>query len=376
MLMHNGGVPDPDSLNGETELGSGPRLWPDALIVLDSQRRVTGWFGAARRLLGWTAEEAVGCDIQTLLHPRDALGDAIDLGACESAHVMHTIIGTPEQEVLVESKQRPELWLGVCCSFERADDGRITRIIAVARDITRRKHIDLAKSEVVSAVSHELRSPVSSIKGFTSTLRNRWDRFDDKTKKHLLATIESDTDRVTRLIGELLDITRIESRTLEVHPYIIDLRDIAAKVTARLSHRTEAHTLLVDFPDVFPSVYADPDKIEQVLINLVENAVKYTAGGRVTVGGEVGAEQVRISVSDQGEGIPPDQRTKVFGKFYRRAQQAGSPSGTGLGLYISKGLVEAHGGRIWVEERDGGGARFTFTLPLPDLELPDGGDQD
>src|SRR5437870_726046 len=373
--MHNGGAPDPGNPNRDTELGSGPRLWPDAMIVLDGQRRVTGWFGAARRLLGWSAEEAVGRDIQALLHPRDALGNAMDLGACESARLMHTITGTPEQEVLVESKHRPELWLGVCCSFERAEDGRITRIIAVARDITRRKHIDLAKSEVVSAVSHELRSPLSSIKGFTSTLLSRWDRFDEKTKKHLLATIESDTDRVTRLISELLDITRIESRTLQVHPYIVDLRDIAAKVTARLSHGTEAHTLLVDFPEVFPSVYADPDKIEQVLINLVENAVKYTAGGKVTVGGDVGSEQVRISVSDEGEGIPPEQRAKVFGKFYRRAQQAGSPSGTGLGLYISKRLVEAHGGRIWVEERAGGGAAFIFTLPLPDHKLPDGSDQ-
>src|SRR2546425_465700 len=185
--MHNGGAGGPGNPNRDAELGSGPPLWPDALIVLDGQRRVTGWFGAAGRLLGWSAGEAVGRDIQALLHPRDALGNAIDLGACESARLMHTITGTPEQEVLVESKQRPELWLGVCCSFGRADDGRITRIVVVARDITRRKRIDLAKSEVVSALSHELRSPLSSIKGFTSTLRSRWDRLDDETKKHLLA---------------------------------------------------------------------------------------------------------------------------------------------------------------------------------------------
>jgi PAS domain S-box-containing protein len=352
--------------------GAVPRLWPDAMIVLDGRRRVTGWFGAARRLLGWAPEEALGRDIEELLQPEDGLGNPIDLSACEaSARILHSITGTPEQEVLVTSKHRRELWLGVCCSFERDTDGRITRVVAVARNITPRKRIDLAKSEVISAVSHELRSPLSSVKGFTSTLRRRWDRFDDATKKHLLATIESDVDRVTRLIGELLDITGIEAGTLQVHRYVIDLPEIAAKVTARLSHTATAHTLLTEFPEAFPPVFADPDKIEQVLTNLVENALKYTDGGKVTVAGEVEAGQVRISVADQGEGIPPEQRPKVFAKFYRRPHQPGAPSGTGLGLYISRGLVEAHGGRIWVDEADGGGAVFRFMLPTVEPEQPE-----
>jgi PAS domain S-box-containing protein len=366
--MDNGEAPDPGKPVGRTELDLALRRLPDAVIELDGNGRVTGWLGAAARLLGWSAEEAVGRDVQTLLRPRDALGNRVELGACESARVLHTITGTPEQEVLVECRHRQELWLGVSCSFERAAGGRITRVVAVGRDITRRKRIDLPKSEVLSAVSHELRSPLSSIKGFTSTLLSHWERFNDEAKRDLLTAVESDADRVTRLINELLDIARIEAGTLVVHPYIIDLRDLAAKVVARLAHRTEAHTLLVDFPPTFPPAHADPDKIEQVLTNLVENAVRHTPAGTITVAGETGDQQVRISVSDEGEGIPPEQRAKVFGKFYRREQQAGSPSGTGLGLYISKRLVEAHHGRIWVEGRPGGGAVFAFTLPLVDLE--------
>jgi len=281
--------------------------------------------------------------------------------------VLQITTGTPEQELLVETKYRPEVWLGVICSFERDAGGHISRIVVLARDITRRKRIDLAKSEVISAVAHELRSPLTSVKGFTSTLLHRWDRFDDETKKHLLVTIESDADRVTRLIGELLDVSRIEAGRLELRRYPIDIAEIARKVTGRLAPTTDAHTLSMAFPDSFPAVYGDPDKLEQVLTNLVENAVKHTEKGEVTVSGVVEDSRVRVSVADRGDGIPKEHRLAVFGKFFRRGRH-GSPSGTGLGLFISKGLVEAHGGRIWVEEHNGGGAVFTFTLPVAEAE--------
>ena len=343
------------------EIVSGMR---DAVIVLDGHRRVTGWFGAAPRLLGWQADEVAGMEIDTLLQPRDANGNATCMATCDPRCVLSITTGTPEQEYLVETKQRPELWLGVCCSYERGPDGQINRITMVARDVTRRKRIDMAKSEVISAVAHELRSPLTSVKGFTSTLLHRWDRFDDETKKHLLITIESDADRVTRLIGELLDVSRIEAGRLELRRYPIDVTELADKVTGRLAPTTETHTLSMEFPEGFPPVYGDPDKIEQVLTNLIENAVKHTANGAVTVRGEIEDSRVRISVADQGEGIPKEHRLAVFGKFFRRGGRAGHATGTGLGLFISKGLVEAHGGRIWVEERDGGGAVFAFTLPL------------
>lgn len=345
----------------------------DALIVLDDQRCINAWLGAAPQLLGWDADEVAGKSIDDLLHPRDTNGNATSIGPGDLSCVLGITTGTPEQEVLVRTKAGRELWLGICCSFLRSPSvprGPITGVVAVARDVTRRKRIDLAKSEVISAVAHELRSPLTSVKGFTSTLLHRWDRFDDATKKHLLVTIESDADRVTRLIGELLDVSRIEAGRLELRRYPIDVVEIVDKVKGRLTPIADKHSLSSSFPDAFPMVYGDPDKLEQVLTNLVENAIKHTEQGEITVTGSADATSVAIRVADHGEGIPKEHRLAVFGKFFRR--RAGSPSGTGLGLFISKGLVEAHNGRIWVEERPGGGAVFAFTLPRAEAETAAG----
>jgi signal transduction histidine kinase len=240
--------------------------------------------------------------------------------------------------------------------------------VAVARDITRRKRVDLAKSETISAVSHELRSPLTSVKGFTATLLSKWDRLDDETKKHLLFTIDTDADRVTRLIGELLDVSRLEAGRLHLQRQMVCIVDVAREVVERVGHLSSKHMIGMDFPDAFPEVYADPDKIQQVLTNLVENAVKYTAGGRVDVTGSYADGTVQVAVSDEGEGIPAEHRHQVFGKFFRRI--GGSPTGTGLGLYITKGLIEAHGGHIWVDEAPGGGAVFAFTLPVATPRQP------
>lgn len=343
----------------------------DALIVLNPDHSILEWLGAANRLLGWSAEEVVGKSVNELLEPRDANGNQTCIGPWDCAGVLSITTGTPEQEVLVRTRTQRDIWLGIACGFQRNGDGEVIRIVALARDINRRKRIDMAKSEVISAVSHELRSPLTSVKGFTSTLLHRWDRFDDETKKHLLVTIESDADRVTRLIGELLDVSRIEAGRLQLSRYPIDITEIAHKVTDRLRPISQTHTLSTAFPAGFPAVYADPDKIEQVLTNLVENAVKHTESGAVTVSGAVDGDRVQVDVADQGEGIPREHRLAVFGKFFRRGGRAGSPSGTGLGLYISKGLVEAHGGKIWVDGAPGGGSIFSFTLPVAQASEPD-----
>lgn len=337
-------------------------LLPDALVVLDADKRVVGWTGAAPRLFGWSAGEMVGAHIDERLRPRDANGNPCCFGPKDPRRVLRTVKRMTEQEILAMTKAGADVWLGVTCGFERDAAGRVGRVVAVARDITRRKRIDLAKSETISAVSHELRSPLTSVKGFTSTLLNKWDRLDDDTKKHLLFTIDTDADRVTRLIGELLDVSRLEAGRLHLRRQMVCIPQVARRVVERVGPLSSKHTLEAAFPDAFPDVYADPDKVQQVLTNLVENAVKYTAGGRVRVTGSYADSAVQVTVCDEGEGIPSEHRHQVFGKFFRRI--GGSPTGTGLGLYISKGLVEAHGGRIWVDDAPGGGAVFAFTLPL------------
>ncbi|MBW3589050.1 MAG: PAS domain-containing sensor histidine kinase [Actinobacteria bacterium] len=336
----------------------------DAIIVLDSEQCITQWLGSAERLLGYSEADVVGRNIDDLLRPMDSNGNEACLGPQGPPAMLRISKGMPEREALVVTKSGETLWIGVTAGFEHDDNGGVSSTVLVARDITRRKTVDLAKSEVISAVSHELRSPLSSVKGFTQTLLHKWDRFDDDTKKHLLTTINYDADRVTRLITELLDISRLEAGRLQLRKTSVDLVALATDVISRIQPRAEMHKLDSEFPAKFPEVFADRDKIEQVLTNLLENAVKYTEKGDVMVRGSFDDTEVKVTVADQGEGIPKEHRIQVFGKFFRRGERPGNPSGTGLGLYISKGLVEAHGGKIWVDDAAKTGAAFRFTLPL------------
>ncbi|MEX2587049.1 MAG: ATP-binding protein [Actinomycetota bacterium] len=334
----------------------------EGVVVIDAQGRVTHWLGASGRLLGWSADQARGRHFDDLLDPNDANGNRTCVWPGASEYRMRTIKGSPEREMSVTTKSGKRVWVGVTTGVRRQPSGSVVAATAVLRDIRRRKQIDTTKSEVILAVAHELRSPLTSVKGFTSTLLHRWDRFDDADKKRLLQTINTDVDRVTRLIGELLDVSRLEAGRLTLNRRMVRINDIAAGVVDRLRPRARAHRIDCVFPEQFPQVSADSDKIEQVLTNLVENAVKYTPGGAIQVVGSVHDSSVWIEVSDEGAGVSAEHKKTVFAKFFRVGANA-SP-GSGLGLYISKGLVEAHGGRIWVENNQGGGAVFTFTLPL------------
>jgi signal transduction histidine kinase len=213
-------------------------------------------------------------------------------------------------------------------------------------------------------VSHEIRSPLTSVKGFTSTLLHRWERFTDEQKRVMLETINHDADRVTRLLTDLLNVSRLEAGRLELKRQEIDLRALATEVIQRLSAREEAagHNLSADMPETLPAVLADPNKIDQVMTNLVENAIKYARPGRIVVGAADDGDHVVVRITDEGEGIDPKHLPHIFTKFYRRGTGE-RHAGTGLGLYICKGIVEAHGGTIWVDRSGPNGTTFAFTLP-------------
>jgi signal transduction histidine kinase len=221
--------------------------------------------------------------------------------------------------------------------------------------------------EIVAIVSHELRSPLTSVKGYTSLLLNRWDRLNDDQKKMMLAQVHQDADRVTRLITELLDISRLETGRLVLRRQLVDLPDLVDVVVEKLSVTHDELECKRAFPTAFPRVYADPDKVEQVLTNLVENAAKYASPRGMRIEGEVLDDAIAIQVSDCGEGIPSQDLSRVFTKFFRR--DVGKPSGTGLGLWISQGLVEAHGGTLSATSELGIGSVFRFTLPIGTTDL-------
>lgn len=225
-------------------------------------------------------------------------------------------------------------------------------------------HPDERTVELIATVAHEIRSPLTTIKGFTKTLLDRWDRLDDELKREMLQAINADADRVTRLLTELLDVSRLEAGRLTLHRRPIDLRELATTTAADLAARSADHVVVVAEGDaVF--VLGDSDKLRQVVTNFIENALKYTQKGTVTVSCSVTEDGGRLSVRDEGEGIPEHRHSLVFEKF-SRDDVPGSPTGTGLGLYICKGLIEAHDGRIGVVSEEGAGSTFWFEVPLAD----------
>ena len=178
----------------------------------------------------------------------------------------------------------------------------------------------------------------------------------------MLEQVNHDADRVTRLITELLDISRLESGRLVLRRQLVDLAALPAAVVDKVRLEYPDLDCALTFPDELPRVYADPDKVEQVLTNLVENACKYASPVDMRMEGSVDEDHVTIAVHDRGEGLPEHELSKVFTKFYRRAETR--PTGSGLGLWISRGLVEAHGGRLEATSAVGEGSTFRFTLPL------------
>ena len=259
----------------------------------------------------------------------------------------------------------------VQCAMVRDDDGEPAGIVAVFNDITEIRGVEQMKTAFISTVSHELRTPLTSIKGFISTLlTDEEGYFDEATRREFYGIINSECDRLHRLITDLLDISRIEQGSaMQMNWQPVDVMALTEKVLAAQRAYAKNHILALDFPADFPLVEADPDKIDQVLTNLVNNAIKYSPqGGTVRVSGrmaESSPEAVVLRVSDEGMGISREDQTKIFGNFYRVDNRDNREiGGTGIGLALVKALTEGHGGSVDVESELGQGATFVVTLPV------------
>jgi K+-sensing histidine kinase KdpD len=231
------------------------------------------------------------------------------------------------------------------------------------------EELDRLKSEFIANVSHELRTPLGHIKGCATSLLRKDAHFDEATQREFLCIINEESDRLRRLIDELLDTSQIEAGALRLQYDTVRLSELIPQVAARAPRCagwTERHRLVLRIPESLPPVAADPRRIDHVLMNLIENAVKYSPqGGNITVTARVEGRQIVVEISDEGIGIPPSQLAHIFERFYCVPQpRARRSHGTGLGLYICRGIIEAHGGTI--EALSGGerGTTIRFTLPL------------
>jgi signal transduction histidine kinase len=343
---------------------------PDGLVIADRAGLVTVFNRAATRLTGIEPGRAIGRDLRAILPLRDSQErcwwtqvQPYDGLCTRTRHPEQSLYLPDGTELLVtvgyvrdpRGSQPQPGWHRSC--------GAVRRIVISLRGAQQRARLERSRADLVSTVAHELRSPLTSVKGFTATLLAKWPRFTDDQKRVMLETVNADADRVTRLITELLDVSRIEAGRIEVHRELVDIPDRAAKLIAgRVAAGEEAGRFRVEVRGELPETWLDADKIDQILGNLIENAVRHGAGTVTTVVESLpgaGAGNVAVSVRDQGQGIAPELAPRVFRQFWRAKRRGGA----GLGLFIVKGLVEVHGGTISVQQAPGGGAEFRFIMP-------------
>jgi len=244
--------------------------------------------------------------------------------------------------------------------------------LATFRNITQRKKVETElielnrlKSEFLSNVSHDLRSPLTSIKGIISSLLQKDIELDDATSEMLLTGISEETDRLASLVTNLLNMSRLEAGAWEPEKEPCYISDIINEVLERQKWIHKNHNFVTNVEPDLPEIYADYGQIRQVVINLLENAAAYSEEGTaITIGAKAVNNEVEVSVSDQGFGMPQEDLTKIFDKFYRGTQRRQKPGGTGLGLAICQAIILDHGGQIWAESEIGKGSTFYFRLPV------------
>ncbi|RLV50324.1 PAS domain-containing protein [Nocardioides mangrovicus] len=332
---------------------------PDGIVVANDAGAVILTNAAAVRMLGLEGD-GVGRMLRDVIRLQDRDGEL--WWTCYDPYAgLATKVGVPEQSWILPGGG--EVLVTVRISRERG--GPVQQVGLVLRSARGRERLDRERSDLVATVAHELRSPLTGVRGFVTTLISRWDVLNDEQRRLMLETVNNDAERLGRLITELLDVARIDTGRLPLYRRDVDVRALAQRVieSSRIGTNREFE---FDAPEKVPTVFADPDKLTQVVTNLVENAVRH-GEGTTTVSLAAAhdphlGDVVRLIVDDEGEGIPEEIRKRVFTKFWKHGQRGGS----GLGMYIVNGLVTVHGGTLEISDSPAGGARISVLLPTTD----------
>ena len=334
--------------------------YPDGIVGADAHGTVALINVQGAHFLGCEVDAALGRPLGEVLRLQDQDGHSW-LEFNRPYDTINIVNGIPEQGWLTRGGDE----VLTTARLTRTADRSGVAIVAIGiRSGRGRAHLDRERSDLVATVAHELRSPLTGVKGFVQALLNRWDKLSDDQRKLMLETVNADADRLARLIAELLDVARIDTGRLQLYPRPSSAQVLVGRVVASIEAGT-ARTIDLVAEDDLPEVFADPDKFTQVVTNLVENAVRH-GQGTVTVHllvHEGDIPGVRIMVDDEGDGIPVELRKRVFTKFWTTGESGGS----GLGMYIVGGLSRAHGGYVTITEAPGGGARVMVDWPTEDL---------
>lgn len=341
----------------------------DGLVVAGPDRLVLHLNTAATRMLGVDRDESIGRPLAEVI-------TLDDLGGCTWYQSLRPYDGIETRSRLVERAWfRPdgrEVLVTGGLVRERPL-GPVVRVSVSMRAVRQREQLDRRHSDLVATVAHELRSPLTGVKGFTATLLAKWDRFSEEQRQLMLKTVDAEADRLGRLITDLLDTARIDAGRLTLRIGPVDVATLCGRVfdsvsAASTGTSTGTNTPVLDVPADLPEIWGDADKLSQVITNLVENAQRHGRGEvRVSAFAEPAADGttgVAVLVDDNGDGIPDELLDRVFNRFWH----TGGPDGSGLGLYIVRGLVDAHNGEVSILSSPAGGARIRIWLPVAEPE--------
>jgi PAS domain S-box-containing protein len=346
----------------------------DGVMILDSNLEIVSFNRAVERMTAWKATDAIGRNLDDVITwkrvDRGDLRQALDNGwpfhadDDASAELSDEIIYV-EGDVL----RRDGLTLSIGIRYAPLLDaeGELANVIANVRDITNFRQAQEMQNIFISTVSHELKTPVALIKGHAATLRRDDVTWEPEIVREYSGVIEEEADRLTALIENLLAASKLQAEgTMHLNLDDILLDQLSAHAVERFSTQTDTHTFHLNFPPDFPSVQGDAARLRQVIDNLLSNAIKYSPeGGEIEVGGYADERSVSLYVRDQGVGLTEADQERIFDRFFRvDGALSRKTQGTGLGLFLSKSIVEAHGGTMRVESEPGKGSTFTFTLPL------------
>ena len=332
---------------------------PDGVISVNAEGYVAECNESICRLLGYAKEEIIGKRFRQLLaNPRKE-----DLEFYYS-RVTENVQLEDEFELRHRDGQAVPVWAKMAWLYDT--EGNFTRSVVYLRDVAERKKVDQLKDEFIGLVSHELRSPLTVIMGAIHTALSERDRLSREETHQLLQDAALESESLSHLLGNLLELSRAQANRLLLHPEPISVEKVVDNAVEKIRQQFPSHRFVIDVPDRLPPVHADELRVERILYNLLENAAKYSSQmGVIEVYARQENEHLVLSVSDQGIGLSPKDKARIFVAFQRLEEHKPDKArGAGLGLLVCRRLVEAHGGRIWVESEPGKGSTFFFTLPL------------
>ena len=324
--------------------------------VLMANRLARDLLGHATLPRGGFAEPAGG------FHPVAPSGQPLAVRDTPTARALLKGEGSIDEEIVIDDRHGRTSHVAVSAIPVRDNNGTVSAVVSLFRDVTKAREAEQLKDDFLSLISHELRTPLTTIQGAAHILLTQGDELPREARESLRVDLINESERLSRMLKNMLALAAYQAGRLHVErdPFLIQpvLRQVAREVETRYA----AHRVTVDVPHHVPPAEGDEELIAQAVRNLAENAAKYSpAGGTITLGAEAANGEMTVSVRDDGPGIPAEEQGRIFARFHRASSGA---QGMGLGLYLCERLVEAHGGRLWVESTPGEGATFRFTLPI------------